>query len=118
MNRFTDRLPGCNGLFLHSRCDARCKCYVFRIDVVGAVGAARLHVQDIDTEALLLDAVVGVDGDSVVVIVADVVLYRLRVNVKLLRIIIDDACVVVKICAAAVVANGRRSDGDSRPIPA
>lgn len=117
MNRFGHRLPGRHRLLLHRRRDdVRRERDVLRLDVVGTVRTALLHVEDVHAEALLLDAVVGVDRDGVVVVVTtivDAVLDWCCLDVELLRrVVVDDACIVVKVGAAVVAADGRRRDCD------
>ena len=78
-----------------------------------------LHVQHVDAEALLLDSIVRIDGHGVVVVVY-AVLYRRRLDVELLRIVVvDDCCALLKVETVGVGADWRCCDSNRRrPVAA
>lgn len=116
LNRLGHRLPRCDSLFFHGWRDGRCELDSLGLDVVAAFSAARLHIYNVEAEALLLDAVVGVYRDGVVVVLCDAVLNRRRLDVQVLCRCLNGARMPERLRRAAVVvrADRWRGDGDCR----
>lgn len=115
LNRLGHRLPRRDSFFFHGGRDGRRELDGLGLDVVAALRAARLHIHNVEAEALLLDAVVGVYGDGVVVVLCDAVLNRRRLDVQVLCRCLDGAGVPERLRRAAVVRTDRWScDGDRR----
>lgn len=114
LNGFRHSLPRRHRFLLHSRRDARRKRNILCFNIVRALSPACFHVENIETEALLLDSIVCIYGHGIVIIVSDAVLQRRRLNMKLLCIVIDDTRVIVQVCVAATGADRWRCDCDSR----